>query len=138
MVKETKFCAPTPFQAVFPAEHANQTLTDLFKLIHLNRATPTLSVLKYFAKTGEGLLSFAQPGFTIAIDFIYNNNASLAITAMNQHIADSGGKIYLAKDLFLTREQFVTMYPQHTAFNELLNTYKSPMNSDLGRRLLNR
>jgi decaprenylphospho-beta-D-ribofuranose 2-oxidase len=123
------------FQAVFDQEQASDTLDQLMSLIHLHKATPTLSVLKLLKKQGPGLLSFCQPGFTLAIDFIHNKEAIKAITAMNQLISDLKGRIYLAKDLLLSEKQYQTMYPNHEEFSQILNQYKCPMHSDLSKRL---
>lgn len=126
------------FQAVFDPEDANTTLEALLGIIRAHRAVPTLAVLKYFTQAGPGLLSFAKPGFTLAIDFIRNQQARLAISEMNQLIATLNGKIYLAKDLLLNREQFTTMYTKHEKFCSILEAHKSPMSSDLSKRLLNK
>lgn len=125
------------FQAVFDQENAHKTLESLLAIIRSHRATPTLAVLKYFTESGPGLLSFAKPGFTLAIDFIHNEQARLAISAMNQLIASINGKIYLAKDLLLSREQFIAMYTKHEKFCGILTAHNSPMSSDLSKRLLN-
>ncbi len=126
------------FQAVFDAEDANTTLEALLAIIRSHQATPTLAVLKYFTKAGPGLLSFAKPGFTLAIDFIQDQYARLAISKMNQLIADAKGRIYLAKDLILNREQFMAMYTTHDKFSDILTAHNSPMSSDLSKRLLNK
>lgn len=123
------------FQAVFDTSTALITLKQLLQIIKNSEATPTLAVLKYFTKSGCGLLSFTQPGFTLAVDFINNQHAVEAIRAMNDYITLSRGKIYLAKDLLLTREQFTRQYPNHEKFSNLLTHYKSPMRSDLSHRL---
>ena len=123
------------FQAVFAVDYAHGTLDTLIAIIQSCKATPTLAVLKYFTEAGAGLLSFVEPGFTIAIDFINNSSARRAIAEMNQYISTLPGKVYLAKDLFLTREQFSKMYPGHKIFSNILATYNSPMSSCLGRRL---
>ena len=123
------------FQAVFDSNHAEQTLDALLALIQSHKASPTLAVLKYFTQPGQGMLSFAEPGFTLAIDFLHNQPARQAIAAMNECITRIGGKIYLAKDLLLTPPQFITMYPQHEEFCDVLASYNCPMRSDLGKRL---
>ena len=123
------------FQAVMDKENAVEALEALFAIIHTNNATPTLAVLKYFNQNGLGLLSFTKPGFTLAIDFINNSMAQKTIAAMNEWISKAGGKIYLAKDLFLTKNQFVEQYPNHQQFLQLLTQHHSKMSSDLGKRL---
>ncbi|MBA2651869.1 MAG: FAD-binding oxidoreductase [Tatlockia sp.] len=123
------------FQALFDQEQALSAIDELIKLIRSHQAIPTLAVLKYFTKTGSGLLSFAQPGFTLAIDFVNNTQSRQAIIAMNEWITRAGGKIYLAKDILLSKDQFRQQYPKHEEFSNLLKRYQSTMCSDMSKRL---
>ncbi|PJE16645.1 FAD-binding oxidoreductase [Legionella sp.] len=123
------------FQALVPEELALTALKTLLEIIRSHQATPTLAVLKYFSKPGLGLLSFVQPGFTLAVDFINNQQAHQAILAMNEWISEVKGKVYLAKDLLLTAKQFAKQYPQQEQFSEILKRYNSRMRSDLSQRL---
>lgn len=123
------------FQAVFAEDNASSTLDQLIRIMQNKQAVPTLAVLKYFTKPGSGLLSFVKPGFTIAIDFINNVRARAAIEVMNDLITNLGGQVYLAKDLLLNRQQFVSQYRHLDQFNRVLNDYHCNMQSDLGRRL---
>lgn len=123
------------FQAVFGIDNASSTIEHLVQLIHTHKATPTLSVLKLFTQSGEGLLSFCTQGFTLAIDFIHNTQARQAISAMNELITKLNGRIYLAKDLLLNEVQYKKMYQHHKEFSELIGKYSSTMRSDLAQRL---
>lgn len=124
------------FQALFSQESAVETLEHLVDLIKQYHAFPTLSVLKFFTRPGKGLLSFCQPGFTIAIDFNNNSNSIAAIKAMNQYITMHGGRVYLSKDFLINKEQFKKMYPSNTIFSEKLTKYHCGMHSDLATRIL--
>lgn len=123
------------FQAVFDKHNAIETLEDLIKLIRYYKAVPTLAVLKLFGQSGTGLLSFCKPGFTIAIDFLHNEQARHAIKAMNQFITELKGRIYLAKDLLLTPEQYQIMYVNNIKFSQILAHHQCTMQSDLAKRL---
>jgi FAD/FMN-containing dehydrogenase len=123
------------FQAVFAQNKAAEILEQLWLLINTHKATPTLSVLKLFTNPGKGLLSFCQPGFTLAVDFINNQHAKQAIGAMNQLIIEHEGRIYLAKDMALNAEQYKKMYGNHQKFSQLLEYHHSQMHSDLAKRL---
>ncbi|OGV42756.1 MAG: L-gululonolactone oxidase [Legionellales bacterium RIFCSPHIGHO2_12_FULL_42_9] len=122
-------------QTVFTHQDAKKTMHQLFNLINASGATPTLAVLKYFAQKGAGLLSFVEPGFTIAIDFIHNQHAVKAIQMINNKITSIGGKVYLGKDLFLTAQQFKIQYSNHSLFNNILSQYQCSFQSDLSHRL---
>ncbi len=54
---------------------------------------------------------------------------------MNELIVQVKGHVYLAKDLFLTAEQYQQMYNQHGQFSKLLTSYQSSMTSDMAKRL---
>lgn len=123
------------FQAVFDQEHAINTMEHLLNLIQRHKATPTIAVLKLFTQSGEGFLSFCKPGFTLAIDFIHNAEATRAITAMNQLITELNGSIYLAKDLLLNSEQYKKMYLKQDEFSRILKLNECSMQSDLAKRL---
>lgn len=123
------------FQAVFAPEQAAKILEQLIQLIRIYKATPTLAVLKLFAQSGHGLLSFCQPGFTLAVDFIHNNSAINAVNAMNQLISECNGRVYLAKDQLLNAEQYQKMYEHQNAFSSVLKHYGCTAQSDMARRL---
>ncbi|WP_058534829.1 FAD-binding oxidoreductase [Legionella saoudiensis] len=123
------------FQAVFSQERAAEILEQLIQLIRNYKATPTLAVLKLFTQSGYGLLSFCQPGFTLAVDFIHNDCAIKAVNAMNQLITECDGRVYLAKDQLLNSEQFQTMYEKQNEFSSVLKHYGCYARSDLARRL---
>lgn len=123
------------FQAVFDQDNALYTLEHLVQLIKNYQAIPTLAVLKLFIQSGVGLLSFCRPGFTVAIDFINNKQGTAAIKAMNQFITEINGRVYLAKDLLLSPEQFHKMYNKEQEFTGILLQHQSVMRSDLAIRL---
>lgn len=123
------------YQALFDAEKAHQIIEDLLQLILRAKATPTLTVLKRFTQTAQGLLSFCKPGFTLAIDFANTAQARQAVLLMNQYMTEQQGRIYLAKDLLLNQEQFQMMYPNYETFTHILQHYHCQMNSNLSNRL---
>lgn len=123
------------FQGLVKAEIFLEVLDEIILLIKKNQAVPTLAVLKYFNQPGEGLLSFVERGACIAIDFINTPGAMPAILSMNALISRHGGKIYLAKDICLTREQFLQQYPKHRQLAAILERYKPHPQSNLSRRL---
>jgi FAD/FMN-containing dehydrogenase len=122
-------------QTVFDVSSSFIVMNDILNIIRRNRATPTLAVLKYFQQPGCGLLSFVQPGFTLAIDFINNQQARTTIQEINALVTEVRGKSYLAKDLFLTQQQCQLQYPNYEQLKRILAHYNGGMQSDLGRRL---
>lgn len=123
------------FQAVFNQKDSLAIIEHLIELIQHHKAQPTLAVLKLFTHKGEGLLSFCKPGFTLAIDFKNNNCSKQAIKAMNAYITNIQGRVYLAKDLLLTPDQYQKMNEQHNRFSQTLIENQCNMKSDLATRL---
>ncbi len=123
------------FQAVFSMEHAPATLDRLVQLMRTYKATPALAVLKLFTQSGEGLLSFCKPGFTLAVDFIHNAQAKQTLYAMNQLITELNGRVYLAKDFLLNEEHYQKMYEKHEQFSQILERHACTQSSDLAKRL---
>lgn len=125
------------FQCLFPFNEAEAHFRSMLKIINQHGATPILAVLKKFNKHGKGLLSFTEPGFSIAIDFVNSEKNIKAVKELNSYITDIKGKIYLAKDNFLTKEQFESMYNNVDSFKNVLEKYKlnSLYQSKLSQRL---
>ncbi|WP_244923630.1 FAD-binding oxidoreductase [Legionella birminghamensis] len=123
------------FQAVIDKALIKECLTQCLLISRKYQALPSLAVLKYLSQNGRGLLSFTQPGFTIAIDYVNQPQARQAVMDLNDWVTRHEGKVYLAKDILLTAEQFKIQYPNHDKFIKLLATLPHHPCSDLARRL---
>ena len=77
-----------------------------------------LAVLKTFgARAGSGLMSFAMPGHTLALDLpMTGGDVLAALDEIDQLVADHGGRVYAAKDARMGRLAFRRFYPQAHEF----------------------
>ncbi|MCC5791607.1 MAG: FAD-binding oxidoreductase [Legionellaceae bacterium] len=123
------------FQCLFSAPQAVSSLREIQNIMTEYQALPCLAVLKYFKGSSQGYLSFAEEGFTLAVDFKNTAQSTQAIRALNTYIAEQGGKVYLAKDTELTPELFQRMYPAYKELMAVRAHYHSPMQSVMGQRL---
>lgn len=124
------------FQAIIPEDKALDTLNEIRELTLKNKQYPLLVVLKYFTNKSGGLLSFVQPGFCIAIDFLNTAGVKNTIETLNELVLQKNGKVYLAKDLFLHDSQFTYMYPNNDKFKNIINKYTdNNFSSELAKRL---
>ena len=77
-------------------------------------------MIKDCGEQGRGLLSFPQPGISIALDIpIRPGVTQAAVDAMNAVVIEAGGRIYLAKDAFTRPLDFRSMEPRLGRWNEV-------------------
>lgn len=97
-----------------------------------------LAVLKRFGPANPGPLSFPGPGWTLALD-IPATGPQLAslLSRLDHRLAESGGRVYLAKDSCLHPDLVPKMYPRLDEWREVRNRLDPThaLNSDLARRL---
>lgn len=122
------------YQSVVPREHGRDAVHAMLQEIAQARAGSFLAVLKTFGE-GEpvGMMSFAQPGVTLALDFANKGDETLQLfTRLDAIVREAGGRLYAAKDARMPRELFESGYPH---LDEFLS-YRDPgISSALSRRL---
>ena len=94
-----------------------------------------LAVLKTFGnRQPVGMLSFAQPGVTLALDFPnHGARTHRLFERLDAIVRQAQGRIYLAKDARMPRELFEAGYPRLPEFLP----YRDPgISSGLSRRLM--
>lgn len=125
------------FQCLLPDEHAPDGMRRLLETVSAAGAASFLAVIKSMGGAGVGLLSFAQRGFTLALDIPHRAGSIDLLRKLEQITLDHGGRIYLAKDSALSPEGFRAMYPEHKAFQTLIDALDPErlMTSDMARRL---
>jgi decaprenylphospho-beta-D-ribofuranose 2-oxidase len=108
----------TQLQCVLPHDSSHRLYQRFFDLLERIGQTAFLAVVKDCGPEGQGLLSFPKPGLSFALDFAINERRTpRAINRLNDFIAAEGGRIYLAKDAFTSREHFRAMEgPRYEAF----------------------
>jgi decaprenylphospho-beta-D-ribofuranose 2-oxidase len=126
------------FQCVVPFQTGPEALRRLLELIAASGRGSFLAVLKAMGPAGIGLLSFPRPGYTLALDFPNDGQATRALIAQLERITcDHGGRTYLAKDSTLSPDHVRVMYPELDRFRAVLAEIdpQRRMQSDLARRL---
>ena len=97
-----------------------------------------LAVLKRFGPGNAGQLSFPAQGWTLAIDIpVGNPGMAPLLDELDDLVAASGGRVYLAKDARLRPDVFATMYPKAPQWR-LVRAAADPdrvFRSDIARRL---
>ena len=125
------------YQFVIPTEQA-ASLQEILFLLKTHKILSFLCVLKKFGKSSNGFLSFPIEGWTMTIDISRKHpNLSQVIALLDERIIELGGRVYLAKDSFLTRNNLETMYKKLDLWLEIKKKMDPDTlwKSDQGRRL---
>ncbi len=125
------------FQCVLPDKDGPAGLKQLLETVAKSRRASFLSVLKTLGREGRGHLSFAQRGYTLALDFPRRSGTDVLLALLERVVLDHGGRVYLAKDAALSRHGFAAMYPKLDRFRAVLHEVdpEGRLTSDLARRL---
>jgi FAD/FMN-containing dehydrogenase len=102
------------FQYAIPWESAREATINILGEIAKSGLASFLAVLKAFGDVpSPGLLSFPQPGITLALDFAMKEGRTFPLfERLADMTRDYGGRLYPAKDAAMTAAQFQTFYPQ--------------------------
>jgi hypothetical protein len=114
------------------SENAFSKISDLIKS---SGSTINLVVIKYFTDCDARYLSFPQNGFAVSIDFKSSKNIKPLIKDMIDTVIDFNGRIYLAKDSNLSKDQFAEIFNK-AEFKEVVIKYNKLMKfrSDAAQR----
>lgn len=126
------------YQFVIPTEQSRQTMRQILEMVTTSGYPGCLGVLKRFGQQGNGYLSFAMPGDTLAIDFpIIDKGLFAFLDQLDKIVLDAGGRVSLSKDMRMSAQSFHLMYPRLTEWQNIKASV-DPLNrlqSDLSRRL---
>lgn len=106
------------YQCVLPPASAPDAMREILARIAHARQGSFLAVLKTFGSLpSKGLLSFPQPGLTIALDFPWlGDRTQRLFEALDEVTRQAGGRLYPAKDAAMTGELFRATYPAWERF----------------------
>jgi len=101
------------YQLVVPPDPERRAIRKLLETITSSGMASFLAVIKEFGQGGEGMLSFARPGTTLALDFPNHGQALLdLLTRLDRIVMEAGGAVNLSKDARLSADDFREMYPR--------------------------
>ncbi len=105
----------TQYQAVFPTEHSRAGLQELLECISSSGQGSFLAVLKQFGPR-TGFISFPRAGYTLALDFPITLRNLQLFDELDEVVLRHGGRLYLAKDVRMSRRMFDLGYENADAF----------------------
>jgi len=106
------------YQCVVPPERALPATRALLEAIAASGMGSFLAVLKQFGTpASRGMLSFPEPGTTLALDFPNQGPRLHALFAqLDRIVLDAGGRLYPAKDGRMSAAVFKAGYPRWAEF----------------------
>ena len=102
------------------------------------RGVSFLGVLKSFGHSESRYLSFANSGWTLAIDIsAANKHLIKVLDDLDEELIRVGGRVYLTKDSRIMKDNFQRMYPQFQEWLEVKQKIdpKNFWQSEQARRL---
>ncbi len=123
------------YQSVVPRAVGQDAVKEMLHEIARSGDGSFLAVLKTFGdRQPVGMLSFPQPGVTLALDFPNRGGRTLKLfDRLDRIVREAGGRIYPAKDARMPRDLFEAGYPR---LPEFIKYRDSGISSALSRRLL--
>jgi len=111
------------YQCVLPAQGATDAFKTMLGLLERHRQGSFVSVLKKFGSAPSlGLLSFARPGVTVAMDFPNRGADTLRLLASFDSVTEqAGGAVYPAKDARMSAASFQRYFPAWEAFRQFVD-----------------
>jgi FAD/FMN-containing dehydrogenase len=123
------------YQMVVPRDCGQSAVQAMLKEITRSGDGSFLAVLKTFGnRQPVGMLSFPQPGVTLALDFPNQGERTHKLFArLDAIVRQAGGRIYPAKDARMPKELFEAGYPRLSEFVK----YRDPgISSGFSRRVM--
>jgi hypothetical protein len=123
------------YQSVVPREVGQPAVQAMLDTIAASGEGSFLAVLKTFGnREAKGMLSFPQPGVTLALDFPNRGERTLKLfERLDAIVREAHGRLYMAKDARMPRDLFEVGYPRLSEFA----MYRDPgVSSAMSRRLM--
>jgi FAD/FMN-containing dehydrogenase len=128
----------TQYQLVLPKEASFKGLEKILSRIAQSDLPSFLGVLKLFGPKNDNYLSFPMEGYSLALDFPIKAKLFPFLDELDSIVTDHGGRLYLAKDVRMSKKVFRKGYPRWQKFSELrekqdmIQTFNSLQSNRLG------
>ena len=114
----------TQYQFILPKSASYEGLEEILTQIAKSGKGSFLAVLKLYGKANNNYLSFPMEGYSLALDFKIEPGLFELLDRLDEIVVAYGGRIYLTKDVRVSRETFEKGYPQIEKFRTLRQAYK--------------
>jgi hypothetical protein len=123
------------YQCMVPRDSGQDAVQAMLDVIAKSHEGSFLAVLKTFGDYhSKGMLSFAQNGVTLALDFPNRGARSVQLfKQLDEIVSQAKGRLYMAKDTRMPRELFQQGYPK---WPEFIKHRDLGISSAMSRRLM--
>lgn len=127
----------TQYQFILPKESSFEGLKEILSKISDSGKGSFLAVLKLYGNENKNYLSFPMEGYSLALDFKIEEGIFELLEALDEVVVKYGGRIYLTKDVRVSKETFEKGYPQIEKFREFRknNSMNTKFNSLQSKRV---
>jgi FAD/FMN-containing dehydrogenase len=136
-------CGPRGYtiQLTFPRSDAREAITEFIRLCQDSPCLPAKLIMRVHRRDNY-LISFSEDGYSLNFEF---HPKSRHEQRMNRFVDDLiecviryGGKVHLAKDQVLSRDQFQRLFPKYREFLQIKHRLDPDelFQSDMYRRLM--
>jgi FAD/FMN-containing dehydrogenase len=108
----------TQYQFILPKENSFDGLKEILDEIANSGKGSFLAVLKLYGKANENYLSFPIEGYSLALDFKIEKGLFEFLDKLDKIVVKYNGKIYLTKDVRVSKKTFEQGYPMIEKFRE--------------------
>ena len=108
----------TQYQFILPKEVSFDGLQEILTKIAQSGKGSFLAVLKLYGEANENYLSFPLKGYSLALDFKIEKGLFELLDTLDAIVVKYGGRIYLSKDVRVSKETFQKGYPMIEKFRE--------------------
>ncbi len=113
----------TQYQCILPKEASYEGYERILAKIADAGKGSFLAILKLCGAENENYLSFPMEGYSLALDFKIEDDLFALLDSLDEIVAEYGGRVYLAKDVRVSRDNFEKGYPKVTLFRALRKKY---------------
>lgn len=113
----------TQYQFILPKNVSYMGLKEILEKIAQVREGSFLAVLKLYGKMNKNYLSFPIEGYSLALDFKINKKVFNLLNQLDKIVLKYGGRVYLSKDVRVSKKIVEQSYPQIKKFRDLRKKY---------------
>ena len=127
----------TQYQFILPKATSFDGLEEILNSISNSGKGSFLAVFKLYGRANDNYLSFPMEGYSLALDFRIEKGLFELLDKLDETVLKFGGRIYLTKDVRVSRTVFEQGYPQINKFRAIRKKYKmnAKFNSLQSRRV---